>query len=146
MHAVHQARVDRRAGDSGDGNEIDGVEFIRFDARARQGAAKSFLAELAGDVDPGVVGDAEGVERVIALHGQRQIAALDADTAKHALDHIGIFKLRRPALFERRGERFLGIILRGEGGCGSGDLHDFDSPYLAGVASGHGAVRTRRGG
>jgi hypothetical protein len=123
MHAVDEARVNRRTGDAGDGNEEDGAELIGAEADLPDGAVDGALAQVDGDFDPGVVAFSPGVEGEVFVEAAGEIAAVDAGAQMEALDDGGDFGILSPVGEESVEELALRVLVRGERGRGGENMH-----------------------
>ena len=119
---VHQARVDRRRGDARHRDEDEGVHIGSREAGPVERVPHGRLADLLRHADPGVVRLPPGGEPGVLLDGQRQVPAAHQDVLVQALQAVEVEVAVRPAVPERREQRLLVVIVRGESAPDGGDL------------------------
>ena len=111
VHAIHQPRIDGRAGDAGDRNEEQRAQILGRKSGSRQRAAERLLAEVLRDLDPMIVGRAPAREPVIFFDGQRQMPRFHAHARLQTLQEHRIIHLRSPMLLQRRQQHALIVFV-----------------------------------
>ena len=112
-HAVHQPRINGRAGNAGDGNEEERAQILGGKSRARQRAAERLLPEVLRHFDPMIVGRAPAREPVIFFDRQSQVPRLDAHASLQALQEHRVIHLGAPMFLQRLQQHALVVFMRG---------------------------------
>jgi hypothetical protein len=123
VHAVHQPRIDGRAGDAGDRNKEERAQILGGKSRSRQRAAERLLAEILRDFDPMIVGRAPAREPVIFFERERQVPRLHADAGLQTLQEHRVIHLRPPMFLQRLQQNALIVFVLRQRAGNTGDGH-----------------------